>query len=86
MDVAFGSSVYIKIGDKRWKWKKNMIVDILFKYNLILKIWFNDQNHEIQVYVENVIIMPFNILLRWSYQFVNIARYPLNDTCKQYTK
>lgn len=41
-----------------------MIVDILFKYNLILKIWFNDQNHEIQVYVENVIIMPFNILLR----------------------
>lgn len=44
--------------------KKNMIVDILFKYNLILKIWFNDQNHEIQVYLENVIIMPFNILLR----------------------
>lgn len=41
-----------------------MIVNILFKYNLILKIWFNDQNHEIQVYVENVIIMPFNILLR----------------------
>lgn len=66
--------------------KKNMIVDILFKYNLILKIWFNDQNHEIQVYLENVIIMPFNILLRWSYQFANIARYPLNDTCKQYTK
>lgn len=44
--------------------KKYMIVNILFKYNLILKIWFNDQNHEIQVYVENVIIMPFNILLR----------------------
>lgn len=66
--------------------KKNMIVNILFKYNLILKIWFNDQNHEIQVYLENVIIMPFNILLRWSYQFANIARYPLNDTCKQYTK
>lgn len=66
--------------------KKYMIVNILFKYNLILKIWFNDQNHEIQVYLENVIIMPFNILLRWSYQFANIARYPLNDTCKQYTK
>lgn len=44
--------------------KKNMIVNILFKYNLILKIWFNDQNHEIQVYLEIVIIMPFNILLR----------------------
>lgn len=44
--------------------KKYMIVNILFKYNLILKIWFNDQNHEIQVYLENVIIMPFNILLR----------------------
>lgn len=44
--------------------KKNMIVNILFKYNLILKIWFNDQNPEIQVYLENVIIMPFNILLR----------------------
>lgn len=66
--------------------KKYMIVNILFKYNLILKIWFNDQNPIIQVYLENVIIMPFNILLRWSYQFDNIARYPLNDTCKQYTK
>lgn len=44
--------------------KKYMIVNILFKYNLILKILFNDQNHEIQVYLENVIIMPFNILLR----------------------
>lgn len=44
--------------------KKNMIVNILFKYNFILKIWFNDQNPEIQVYLENVIIMPFNILLR----------------------
>lgn len=44
--------------------KKYMIVNILFKYNLILKIWFNDQNHEIQVYLENVIIMLFNILLR----------------------
>lgn len=44
--------------------KKYVIVNILFKYNLILKIWFNDQNHEIQVYLENVIIMPFNILLR----------------------
>lgn len=44
--------------------KKYMIVNILLKYNLILKIWFNDQNHEIQVYLENVIIMPFNILLR----------------------
>lgn len=51
------------INDENVK-KKNMIVNILFKYNLILKIWFNDQNPEIQVYLENVIIMPFNILLR----------------------
>lgn len=37
----------------------NILLNILFKNNLILKIWFYDQNQEIQVYLEDV--MPFKI-------------------------
>lgn len=84
VDVAFGVFFKLRLVINDENEKKNMIVNILFKNNLILKIWFCDQNQEIQVYLEDV--MPFKICLRWLYQFANVARYPLNDTCKQYNQ
>lgn len=54
---------------------------IYFNFKTLV-LW--PKNQEIQVYLEDV--MPFKICLRWSYQFADIARYPLNDTCKQYNQ